>query len=142
MKCQTSTKKTRNMSVELWISDFRTVGGTVWHAIARGKSFRTNMAPGTTRSTSRKTKINSKKRKLDDIEGEEVSKTALANIQEESNKVKVGLNIEYYVTPLVEIPFNISANHLIHLISTWFCFELNAPRNSVFFYLTPGSQSR
>ena len=42
------------------------------------------MAPGTTRSTSRKTKINSKKRKLDDIEGEEVSKTALANIQEES----------------------------------------------------------
>ena len=76
------------------------------------------MAPGTTRSISRKTKINSKKRKLDDIEGEEVSKTALANIQEESNKVKVGLNIEYYVTPLVEIPFNISANHLIHLIST------------------------
>ena len=59
------------------------------------------MAPGTTRSTSRKTKINSKKRKLDDIEGEEVSKKALVDIQEESNKVKVDLNVEYFVTPLV-----------------------------------------
>ena len=59
------------------------------------------MAPGTTRSTSRKTKINSKKRKLDDIEGEEVSKKTLVDIQEESNKVKVGLNVEYFVTPLV-----------------------------------------
>ena len=60
--------------------------------MGRGKPFRTNMAPTTTRSTStRKTKMNSKKRKLDDIKGEEVSKKALTDRQEDSNKVKVGL---------------------------------------------------
>ena len=58
---------------------------------ARGKPFRNNMASATTRSVSKKTKINSKKRKLDDIKGEEVSKRAVTDNQENSNKVEVGL---------------------------------------------------